>query len=78
MAKEKVGYDVFENGIFVGRTWAVSERQAINNVVYRRCGEVPTDRRPTMTAVMVRVIESSKLPPHISKPKPRQLYFPGL
>ncbi|OHA60090.1 MAG: hypothetical protein A2589_00170 [Candidatus Vogelbacteria bacterium RIFOXYD1_FULL_46_19] len=33
---------------FQGNTWASSERQAVNNVVYRRGGKIPADRRPLL------------------------------
>lgn len=39
MKRPRITYDVYVNGHYVGETFAVSEKQAINNVRHRARGD---------------------------------------
>ena len=39
MRKPRITYDVYLNGVYVSETFAVSEKQAINNVRHNHCGD---------------------------------------
>ena len=39
MKKPRATFLVYRNGVYMGQTWAVSEKQAINNVRHNTCGD---------------------------------------
>lgn len=50
MRKPRITYNVYKNGIFIGETFAVSEKQAINNVRHNRFGDFESQHDSTWEA----------------------------